>query len=58
MLILHYLIFKTNYVVRNLTCGMLWYVTIFTSSSYVSIMGLNEKNKPTLYSQCRHMFTV
>ena len=44
MLILHYLIVKTNYVVFNFTCGMLWCVTISTSSC-VSMIGLNEKNK-------------
>jgi len=46
MLILHYLIVKTNYVVFNFTCGMLWCVTISTSSC-VSMIGLNENNKPT-----------
>jgi hypothetical protein len=45
------LIFKTNYVVPtdvvpNFTDRMLWYVTISTSL-YVTMIGLDEKNKPT-----------
>jgi len=44
MLILHYLIFKNNYVVHSFNYGMLCYVTISTSS-YVSMIGFMEKNK-------------
>ena len=45
MLISQYLIFKSNYVVPNFNFGMLCYVTIPTSSWYVSMIGFMEKNK-------------
>jgi len=45
MLILHYLIFKNNYVLPNFSYRMLCYVTISTSSLYVSVIGCMEKNK-------------
>jgi len=43
MLIFHYLIFKNNYVVPNSNYGLLCYVTISTSSRYVSMTGFMEK---------------
>ena len=45
MLISRYLVFKNNYVVPNFNYGMLCYVTISTSSLYVSMTRLMEKNK-------------
>jgi len=39
------LIFKNKYIVPNFKFGMLCYVTIATSSGYVSMFGLMEKNK-------------
>ena len=45
MLISHYLIFKNNYDVPNFNFGMLCYVTISTSSGYVSMLGFMENNK-------------
>jgi hypothetical protein len=45
MLISHYLIFKNNYFVPSFNYGMLCYVTISTSSRYVSMTGFMEKNK-------------
>jgi hypothetical protein len=50
MLISHYLIFKNNYVVPNFNYGMLCYVTISTSSRYVSMTGYMEKEDDELYS--------
>ena len=44
MLILHYLIFKNNYVVLNFNYGILWYVTISTSW-YVSMSRFMENDK-------------
>ena len=44
MLILHYLIFKNNYVVHNFSHGMLCYVTISTSS-HVSMIDFIERIK-------------
>jgi len=36
---------KKNYVVPNFSCGMSCYVTIFTSSWCVCMIGFIEKNK-------------
>jgi hypothetical protein len=44
MLNLH-MVFKDNYIVPNFSYGMLWYVTISTSSWYASLIGLKEENK-------------
>jgi hypothetical protein len=45
MLISHYLIFKNDNVVPNFSYGMLCYVTIATSSQYVSMTGFMENDK-------------
>jgi len=45
MLISHFLIFKNNYVLPNFNYGMLCYVIISTSSCYISMIRLMEKNK-------------
>ena len=37
--------FQNNYVVPNFNYGMLWYVTISTSSWYESVIGFMENNK-------------
>ena len=45
MLISHYLIFKNNYVVPNFNYGMPCYLTISTSSWYVSMIGFMEEEE-------------
>jgi hypothetical protein len=45
MLISHYLIFKNHYVIPTFIYGMLCYVTISTSSWYVSMIGFMEINR-------------
>jgi hypothetical protein len=44
VLISHYLIRKNNYVVPNFNYGMLYYVTISTSSWYVPVIGFIGSN--------------
>jgi len=45
MLISHYLIFKSDYVVPNFSYGTLGYLTISTSSWYLSMVLFTEMNK-------------
>jgi hypothetical protein len=55
MLISHYLIFKNIYVVHCFNYGMLCYVTIPTTSCYVSMIGFMGKNKDDDNTQAIHL---